>query len=92
MREHFKGILWPRSPIAAKVRTGKKNTTQLVHRYVVIGMLVTDKSILQFEGKNELVLDGPLSGLARVLTGIKTRKPKFRTGDATCVLLSLNDL
>lgn len=92
MRQHFKGIIWPRDSRDSKVRNGKKIVDQKVYRYVVVGMIVTDEPITKFEGKNELLLDGPVNDLVEPLITIKDRKPRFKAGDASGVLCYLDDL
>lgn len=84
MKQHFKGVIWPRG----EFKTGKRK----VYRYPIVGMLVTDQPIPEFEGKNEIVLDGASSEVALALANIKGRDPKYRTGDATNVMLHLNEL
>lgn len=53
MREHFRGVVWPRLPVDIAGGT--------VYRYAIVGVLVTDQAI---EGlhPNETVLAGPLHG------------------------------
>lgn len=92
MRQHFKGIIWPRESILSSVKNGKKKNKQNVYRYVITGILVTDEPIDKFEGKDELVLDGPTNTLVEPLVNIKSRNSKLRIGDATNVLLNLKDL
>lgn len=84
MKQHLKAIVWPRDQAGAKKRK--------IFRYVIVGMVVTDEPIIGFEGKNELLLNGPSLDLVPALQTIKRRKPKRVVGDATDVLLSLNDI
>jgi hypothetical protein len=84
MKQHIKSVIWPRG----KFDTDK----QKVYRYIVVGMIVTDTPIEKWEGKNEIVLDGPSDNLVQSFTKIKQRKSKVKTGDAINVLLSLDDI
>ena len=93
MKQHFKGIIWPREQQEGEVRVGKRGKAiKTIYRYVVVGMIVTDEPVTQFEGKNEIFLDGPDLALIQPFTRIKSRKMKFKPGDASGVLLSLQDL
>lgn len=76
--ECFKGIIWPRDRVDG------------LYRYVVVGMVVSNTPIEEFEGKNELFLAGE-SSLADPLVRIRHRESDFK-GDATNVLLSLRDM
>jgi hypothetical protein len=90
MKQHFKGVIWPRGTYPAKVK-GNKNV-QNVYRYIVVGMMVTDTPISQFEGKNEIWLDGPVSNLVEPFAQTKIKKrPNCYSGDATNILLGLNE-
>ena len=90
LKEHFRGVVWPREP--SQDEAGKKQ-----YRYVIVGMLVTDTPI---EGlhPNETVIDGTMLRYVPELgmAGAIERAPKFiaagPTGDATGVLLGLNDI
>lgn len=79
-RNHFKGVVWPRPPT-------DKNPH---HRYVVIGMLITEKPIPELEGVNEAVLDGFFPGIEDALGVIPKREPNLPTGDASNVMCSLD--
>ena len=83
-REYLRAVLWPRG----KVQEGKA----VNYRYVIIGMLVTDQPILNLEGENELVIDSACQGLATFLDTTPNRAPKITLGDATSVLLSLDNI
>lgn len=88
-REHLKAVVWPRGPVD---KAGGK-----VYRYVVIGVVVSDKPIESLEGKNthglsEYVVDEDCSGLAGLLGSMATREPNLRLGDAVDVLSSLADI
>lgn len=76
--ELFKGIIWPRDQVNG------------LYRYTIIGMVVSNTPIEQFEGKNEVFLAGE-SKLADPLIDIRHRESNFG-GDATNVLLSLRDM
>lgn len=86
MKQHFKAIIWPKEP---KVN---KNNNIKCYRYIIVGMIVTDKPLEKFEGKNEIFLDGESSQLAEAFQTINNREPKMKVGDATDVILSLNEL
>lgn len=81
-KEHFRGVIWPRPADAEH-----KN----LHRYIVIGMLVSDQPIENFH-PNETLLDGPTKGLVKSIKNIKQKKPKFTLGDANMVLTNLNHI
>lgn len=89
-KEAFRGVVWPRE--AQDDLQGKP-----VYRYVIVGMLVTDKPI---EGlhSNETVLDGVINlhdgenGIGDVLAKAGKFLPAYPVGDATSVLLGLSDI
>lgn len=89
-QEFFKGVIWPRGIM--DIPGGK------VHRYVVVGILVTGEPIPEFDGKNEVILSGSSGffaglGLADTLAEIpvsETTSEETRFGDATDVLLNLS--
>jgi hypothetical protein len=78
MNQHFRGVVWPRETI------GKQ------HRYVVVGMLVTDEPIPELEA-NQIVLDGHAAGMAEAVATIMQKPSTFR-GDANSVLCGLERL
>lgn len=88
MKQYLKLVIWPRGKYPAKSDKQKK----INYRYSLIGMLVTDEPISEFENENELVLDGPVNELVVSLVTIKKRKPKIKVGDARDVLLNLNNI
>ena len=90
MKQHFKGVIWPHGPVKGKIVGQKKK--QNIYRYVVVGMIVTDKPVIEFEGENELFFDGPSNDLIQPFTKIKTRKMRIEPGNANAVLTSLDDL
>lgn len=77
-KEHLRAVIWPRDQVG------------VAYRYLIVGMLVSDEKIEEFEGKNEIFLDGS-SHLADLLPMIRHRESNFK-GDATNVLLSLGDM
>lgn len=79
MNEYFKGLIFPK-PI-----TGKP-----VYRYQIVGLLVTDQPILEFEGKDEILLDGT-SYLADILPGIRYRECDLRMSPED-FLIGMNDI
>lgn len=92
MREHFRGIIWPRD-------TRKAVDGSTVYRYTVIGLLVTDTPIDEFEGytdnlgiPGQIPLDGSSPGMAEVLRNVRIGKLKYNPGDAGDVLVGLSDL
>lgn len=65
-----------------------------VHRYVVVGMIATDKPIdglAKPDGSDisEIALDGDASGLGEILAGVRRVKLLYKVGDAVGVLTSL---
>lgn len=84
IREYFRGVLWPRQ----KTTQGDKTN----YRYIIVGMLVTDKPLNLDEFINETVIDGEVFGLTNVIEGAKKREPKITIGDATDVLLNLEKI
>ena len=81
MRQHFRGVIWPRDDQADKG----------LYRYTVIGMLVADKPLERLSG-NQIVLDGHAAGMAEALETIQQKEAKYQIGDATDVLLNLSHL
>ena len=79
MKEHLKTVVWP-------LGESKGN-----HRYVIVGMLVTDEPISEFEGKNDIVIDSDVI-MADRLAELPNRQPNMLPGDAVNVLLSLEEL
>lgn len=86
MKEHLKCVVWPRDPLDGP--EGK------IHRYVIVGMLVTDQPLQNLEGENEVVLDHTFHEMpiGSILALAKTRAPKRRLSSADGVLLSLQDI
>jgi hypothetical protein len=97
MRQHFKGV----------VHGGRKAESDgyTLHKYVVIGLLVTDKEIKEFEKappvknpeeedrvESTVVIDADCNGLAELLKGLPVRNSKIRLGDADMILTSLRDI
>lgn len=89
-REHFRGVVWPH---------GEQPDAQgkPTYRYVLVGMLVTDEPIPGLD-PNETVIDGTMRRYVGELgmAGAIGKLPKFKAsqalGDATNVLLSLEDI
>lgn len=78
--EHLKAVIWNRDKVEG------------LHRYVIVGMIVTDHEIENLEN-NEVVIDGQTFGLLRVaLQDQNTRQSKVRVGDASDALLRLNEV
>lgn len=84
MREHTKLVVWPRPPQA-----GPEGP---VYRYVVVGMVVSDQPIPEFEGRNEILLDGPSNGVLTSLSAVMEKTISHRVGDANSILTRLEDL
>lgn len=80
--EYFRGVVWNKGSV--------KEDEKINHKYVVVGILVTDTPIEEFEG-NECSIDGPAFGLSNALSLIRKGKLKCKIGDATDVLLSLKN-
>ena len=87
-KEAFKGVVWCHGPVA--LETGEE-----VHRYLVVGMLITDKPIASLEAgegrdiDSEAILCGPCDGLADALANVEQGEADVRLGDASMVLLQL---
>lgn len=79
MISHFRGIVYPKPQ-------GK------LYRYLVAGLLVSDKPIPEFEGRNEILLDGFDGGLSDILPAIREGKLRegVRLGTVDSVLTNLN--
>jgi len=85
---HFKGVVWPRRPT---VVNGDSDKAQ--YRYVVVGVLTTDRPIEFFDGKQSILLDGYAFGLADALGTIRQRLPRVNPGNtASEVLANLKGL
>lgn len=80
MKQHFRGTIWPH-PLEDKG----------IYRYVVVGMIVTDKPLEGLSG-NQIVLDGHAAGMAEALETITQKEANIVVGDATDVLLNLKIL
>lgn len=80
MREYFRGVVWPRQKDGEVLKN---------YRYVVVGVLVTDRP-LDMED-NQTIFSGHCDGLAESLKSTHHRVTDEPLGDATNVLLSLND-
>lgn len=90
MREYLKAIIWPRDQ-NPKIKTRVKSKDgKKVYRYAIVGILVTDTK-LNLGDNNEVLIDGSIE-LGKQLESADQRSPKIATGDATTVLLSLEDL
>jgi len=79
-REHFRGVLWRRDPVS--VPEGE------LHRYTVVGMLVTDRPLRVCS--DETAIDGTVTGVAEALEGARHVRPRDLLGDANSVLMSLD--
>lgn len=88
-REHLKCIVWPRQGVAGAEPLDAPEGK--LYRYAIVGMLVCDKPIAEFEGKNEVVIDGPIF-VGEKLARLPSRAPSMRTSDAADVLVSLGHL
>lgn len=88
-REHLRAVVWPREP--------KDGPEGLNYRYVLVGMLVTDKPLQGIEGArdsnglSETVLDSTAWGLSAVLEGMPKLENAsgFMWGTADSFLASL---
>ena len=86
-RQHLKAIVWPRPPTKEVPH----------HRYVIVGMLVTEKPIPSLEGINkngirEFLVDGPVFGMIDLLDLMRKGTPDIQHGEAGNWLCSLNDV
>jgi len=95
MRQHFRGVVWPRQPI--------QGPQGLIRKYIVVGILVTDRSlgnlfrVPQPGIGTTAFLDGAAPGLAEALEEIPQpmltpEQANWLRGDASEVLLSLSEL
>jgi len=88
---HFRGVVWPRQGVAGKEPVVGPQGHRL-YRYAVVGVVVTDQPLQNIEGKNEVLLDGHGAGMAEAIATITQRRPAFLLGDATSVLLVLDNI
>ena len=84
--EHLKAVIWPRDN-----RADAHGQQAGLHRYVIVGMLVTSEPLPNLDG-NEHLIDGAVFGLGDLLSLAPQRAPKLRIGDSTSVLTSLKEL
>lgn len=73
---HFRGVVWPRSPVAGH------------HRCLVIGMLVSDEAVFD-PAVDDVALDGAAPGLAEALLSASVDERAPVIGDASVVLSCL---
>jgi len=84
MKEHFRGLVWPRDP--------KQGPEGKVYRYLVVGLLVTDTPIDGLEGHNETLLDSHSPGLSMVLKALPKYDNKgMPIGEVGNFVVSLSD-
>jgi hypothetical protein len=83
--EYARLVVWPR-----EAKTGKNGKP--IYRYPVVGMIVTDKPIQSLEGKNEVLIDGQVFGMAAALDAANQRQPKLRLSTADGVLTGLDEI
>jgi len=86
-REHFRGVVWPRQINDEPTEEEHKG----LYRYVVVGMIVSDKPLAGLSA-NQTVLDGNATGMADVLEHITQKEANYTLGDATSVLVGLDDI
>jgi len=97
MRQHFRGVVWPRAAI-----NGPQGP---IYRYVVVGILAADAQlgdldlfrVKQYGLGSTTFLDGEAPGLAEALEEIPQpmltpEQANWLRGDASEVLLSLSEL
>lgn len=82
-RQAFKGVVWPREPTAID--------GEHVHRYAVVGVLLTSKPIPGFD-VSEIILAGRSPGLAEALGQAELGGCNWQLGDANDVLCSLDSI
>lgn len=88
---HFRGVIWPRQGVAgAEPLTGPRG--HKLYRYAVVGMVVTDQPLENLEGKGTILLDGHGAGVAEAIDTVQQKRPAFLVGDATNVLLVLDNI
>jgi hypothetical protein len=86
-RQHLKAIVWPRPPT--------KDVPH--HRYVIVGILVTEQPIRSLEGKNkhgieEFLVDGQVFGMADLLDFARKGTPNANHGEAGNWLCALDEV
>lgn len=86
-RQHLKAIVWPRPPT--------KEIPQ--HRYVIVGILVTEEPIQSLEGKNkhgiqEFLVDGQVFGIADLLDLVRKGTPNANHGEAGNWLCAMDEV
>ena len=88
MKEHFRGVIWPKQKTNEVPKDG-------LYRYVVVGMLVTDKPMGSFD-VNEVVVDGNTYGLVDILECVHKLDERTRQNlwfsDANDVLVRLSHI
>jgi hypothetical protein len=81
--EFLKMLVWPRGPMTTP-ESGK------VYRYVLTGMLVSKNPIAEFEGKDQILLEGTTHSLGLLLECVKQKETDFR-GTADKFLLTMQE-
>lgn len=80
--EYLRAVIWPRQKNDDKVDK---------YKYVIIGMLITDKPIESLD-TYEKVIDSRMHGLSLLLDMAQKRDPKIKLGTADDVLLDLGQI
>ena len=83
LKEFFRGVVWPRKP--------RKSSKDILYRYVVVGMMVTNEPLGGLEG-NQFILNGYGAGIADAIESIKHIKSDVPLGDAVDVLTNLDTI
>lgn len=83
-------MVWPRQAPGTEPALDVEGKP--VYRYAIVGMIVSDTPVPEFEGRPEIFLDGLSMNVLRNLSVVPSRQPAFTTGDASDVLVSLADL
>lgn len=81
----FRGVLWPRRPLWK----GKGKAKRKVYRYVVVGMLVSEKPLPDLPSNN-LWLEGFGGALWDAMAALPKQKNRFG-GTADSVLTNLDN-
>lgn len=86
----FKGVVWNHGP--------REVNGEMLHRYVVVGAIVTNKPIAELERDpsrdvpSETILCGECPGLLEALASVQRGQVDRRFGDAGDVLLRLGEI
>lgn len=90
MKQYFRGVVHGK-------RTATDSYGNTVHKYVIVGLLVTEEELVELE-KEQAMLDGPCAGLAELLSVVKQRPelepewcPESKSSSCDQILKSLTN-